>query len=317
MGDPENQFEKLRADLRQWKKSLPAEFKIDTMDPKDSRYRPTFHLYLNYYYAWITMGKVALVTVARTSLRDRTHPSSEPPKIPEQSLSESQSCVKAARKLLLLFETLTKHRKITRFSFTDFQGCSIATIVTLVSGIMERDSGYEGRVTFGLDCLRRMATGNMTAKMGVKFVEAVQTITNEARSKLHDINVASEAQEPPNARPASLSDYDRWAEWFGNLDRPQAQEHDSSLGEGMESEEVVPFRQTSSQSGASNINTMTNWRTANDQFELEEGLLPLAMPMTREFQYPTDEFCSALQNDDPTFLMGLTGLDVLDFSGFT
>jgi hypothetical protein len=33
--------------------------------------------------------------------------------------------------------------------------------------------------------LRKMATGNMTAKLGVKFVEAVQSITNEAAEKLH------------------------------------------------------------------------------------------------------------------------------------
>lgn len=122
-GYVENNSEKWRSDLRQWKKSLPAEFKIDTMDPKDSRYRPTFHLYLNYYYAWITMGKVALVTVARTNLRNRTHPSSELSKPSEYSLSESQSCVKAARKLLLLFETLTKHRKITRFSLRPLVPC--------------------------------------------------------------------------------------------------------------------------------------------------------------------------------------------------
>ncbi|KAK9860309.1 hypothetical protein MYU51_010791 [Penicillium brevicompactum] len=315
-GYVENHSEKWRSDLRQWKKSLPAEFKIDTMDPKDSRYRPTFHLYLNYYYAWITMGKVALVTVARTNLRNRTHPSSESSKPSECSLSESQSCVKAARKLLLLFETLTKHRKITRFSFTDFQGCSIATIVTLVSGIMERDSGYEGRVAFGLDCLRRMATGNMTAKMGVKFVEAVQTITNEARNKLHDKNIAFREPEPQNESPASLSDYDRWAEWFSKLDRPQTQEQRSSLEEAIVSEQAVQFSQMPSESAASNMDTMASWRTANDQFEIEESLLPLAMPMNRDFQYSTDEFCSALQSDDPTFLMGLTGLDVLDFSGF-
>ncbi|KAJ5339137.1 hypothetical protein N7452_005865 [Penicillium brevicompactum] len=315
-GYVENHSEKWRSDLRQWKKSLPAEFKIDTMDPKDSRYRPTFHLYLNYYYAWITMGKVALVTVARTNLRNRTHPSSESSKPSEYSLSESQSCVKGARKLLLLFETLTKHRKITRFSFTDFQGCSIATIVTLVSGIMERDSGYEGRVAFGLDCLRRMATGNMTAKMGVKFVEAVQTITNEARNKLHDINIASREPEPQNESPASLSDYDRWAEWFSKLDRPQTQEQRSSLEEAIVSEQPVQFSQMPSESAASNMDAMASWRTANDQFEIEESLLPLAMPMNRVFQYSTDELCSALQSDDPTFLMGLTGLDVLDFSGF-
>lgn len=259
------------------------------------------------------MGKVALVTVARTRLRRHMYPMSQPPEPKQAILRQSQSCAKAARKLLLLFETVTRNQTITRFSFTDFQGCSIATIVTLVSGITERDSGYSARVMFGLDCLRKMATGNMTAKMGVRFVEAVQTITDEAREKLHRAaSIVTEAQESQPSTSTSVSDYNRWAEWFTNLERSQIQDT-RPVPEGViRPEHDIPLSQ-----GPLNIETISSWRTANEQFGLEENLLSHALPMARELQYPEYDFSSVLQSDDPTFLMGLTGLDLLDFSGLT
>ncbi|KGO43963.1 Transcription factor, fungi [Penicillium expansum] len=303
----------LASDLRQWKKSLPPDFKLDNINPKDSRYRTIFHLYLNYYYAWITMGKVALVTVARTSLRCHMFPTSRPPDPSEATLRQSRYCAKAGRKLLLLFENLTQTRNITRFSFTDFQGCSIATIVTLVAGITERDSGYNARVKFGLDCLRRMATGNTTAKLGVKFVEAVQSITNEAAEKLH--RASSMANETQNVQTSAGSDYNQWAEWLTRLERSQILEQRVIH----EVEPDAPFSHTALHPSQSNQNT-TDWRTAGEQY-ISESSLPqnLAHDSTilREFQSIECDLLSGLQSDDQTFLMGLTGLDVLDFSGFT
>jgi nicotinamidase-related amidase len=286
------------------------------MEPKDSRYRTIFHLYLNYYYAWITMGKVALVTIARTKLRRHMYPLSQPPEPKQAILRQSQSCAKAARKLLLLFETVTRNRMITRFSFTDFQGCSIATIVTLVSGITERDSGYNARVSFGLDCLGKMSTGNMTAKMGVKFVEAVKTITDEAREKLQAAIHVTRTHEPRTSTPASVCDYNRWAEWFTEQERSQIPDQRPPEEENIVTGHDVLSSQTSLQSDVSNIETMSSWRTENEQFGLHENLLQQNLPMVRDVQYPDYDFSSALQNDDATFLMGLTGLDVLDFSGF-
>lgn len=259
------------------------------------------------------MGKVALVTVARTSLRCHMFPTSRPPDPSEATLRQSRYCAKAGRKLLLLFENLTQTRNITRFSFTDFQGCSIATIVTLVAGITERDSGYNARVKFGLDCLRRMATGNTTAKLGVKFVEAVQSITNEAAEKLH--RASSMANETQNVQTSAGSDYNQWAEWLTRLERSQILEQRVIH----EVEPDAPFSHTALHPSQSNQNT-TDWRTAGEQY-ISESSLPqnLAHDSTilREFQSIECDLLSGLQSDDQTFLMGLTGLDVLDFSGFT
>jgi hypothetical protein len=262
------------------------------------------------------MGKVALVTVARTKLRRHISPLSRPLEPKQAILRQSQSCAKAARKLLLLFETVTRNQMITRFSFTDFQGCSIATIVTLVYGITEPDSGYNARVSFGLDCLRKMSTGNMTAKMGVKFVEAVQTITDEAREKVQAASVVNTVQEPQSSTPASACDYNRWAEWFTNQERLQMQDQRLPEEGNITSGHDVSSSQTSLPPDISNVETMSSWRSANEQFPLDENLLPQTLFTTREAQFPDYDFSSVIQNDDATFLMGLTGLDVLDFSGF-
>ncbi|KAB8224562.1 fungal-specific transcription factor domain-containing protein [Aspergillus novoparasiticus] len=166
-GDELALLAKYESDLKEWKRSLPLEFKLEDTDPQDSRYRAVFHLYLNYYYAWITIGKASLISVVRAKLRSCAT-GSQPPQISNVARNLSRSCAKAARKLLGLFETVSMSHKITRFSFTDFQGCSIATIVTLLDGIPERDSGYEARVASGLEHLRQMAIGNATAKIGVR-----------------------------------------------------------------------------------------------------------------------------------------------------
>jgi hypothetical protein len=307
------------SDLRQWKKSLPPDFKIDTMHPKDSRYRTIFHLYLNYYYAWITMGKVALVTVARTSPRSHLQPWSKPSEPSDLIVRQSRSCAKAARKLLLLFENLTSTGNITRFSFTDFQGCSIATIVTLVAGIMERDSGYEARVTFGFDCLRKMATGNITAKMGVKFVEAVQSITNEAAAKIHRASSIHTESTQDAQSSASASEYHQWASWLAEMEPSRTEGQGVIPDRGIEVEPNVPYSNTPLLQ--SNVPNISGWKTPHDPIVSENSLLPQALApgstMAWGIQSTDDDHLSALQNDDPAFLMGLTGFDLLDFSGLT
>lgn len=284
------------------------------MDPKDSRYRTIFHLYLNYYYAWIAIGKVALVTVARTGLRSHMSPSSQPPVPSETTLRKSRSCAKAGRKLLLLFESLTRTRNITRFSFTDFQGCSIATIVTLVAGITERDSGYNVQVAFGLDCLRKMATGNITAKIGVRFVEAVQSITNEAAEKLHQATSASSNSLPGERASVSATRYNQWAEWLIKSERSQILEQQAVH----DAEPETPFPHIVSDLAQLNDNGLA-WRQPSGDLPSESPIPQNpahGSAMSREFHStPEYDFFPELQSDDPNFLMGLTGLDVLDFSG--
>lgn len=290
------------------------------------------------------MGKVALVNAVRMQLQYYFGRDSKAPEIDEVATTLSKSCVKAGTKMLHMFENLTRTGNITRFSFTDFQGCSIATIVVLLGGILERDSGYHARVTFGLDCLRRMAIGNMTAMMGVRFVEALQSIANEAYDKLHQTQTSTGV---PKITDKVTNDYTNWADWLSRADQSESYGDSTASGQHRRAETVMS---TPSQA-ESWTNPATGWGASGQQGRDQPHTQPHAQPHTQIYsnthsqaqlppvasisnmpiaapalpqnsvmmqQAPATEtdFMSAIYNEDQTFLMGLTGLDVLDFSGY-
>ncbi|KAK1635734.1 thiamine repressible genes regulatory protein thi1 [Colletotrichum phormii] len=310
--------------LKAWKKSLPPSLKLQNVDPKSSSYRAVFHLHLNYYFAWIDMGKVSVVTVVRARLQAIFHASAGPSDVPRDVEQSSEACVKAAKKMLELFEGLCRGGNMARFSFTDFQGCSIATIIVLLAGILERDSGYEGRVAFGLDCLRRMSSaGNTTAKMGVRFVEALQSITNEARSKL----VMARRREMSQAQESSSGQaegYGRWAEWLANAEvvgSPSGDESDLEMDQSGQ-----PSASAHGPLTSPDIMLFSPWEEAAALQLQEMSASGFGMPVgegvaadeSTLMPLPTGEEAwlpSFAWNDDQMYLMGLTGMDGLDFMG--
>jgi len=281
------------------------------MSASDFNYRAVSHLYLNYYYAWITVGKVALVTIARKKLKQSDR---DTPDINEKANRLANGCMKAAKKTLQLFENLTRNRKTTRFSFTDFQGCSIAIIVTLVAGIFIRDSGYDTRVEFGLSCLRKMATGNMTAKLGVRFVEAVRSITDEAATKLKRDSLLIRDTSELNIH----SGYSDWAGWLTAQESSARRDYVART-----QANFLPSREDNGRyldpwlgalpapSGGT-----SSWNPEPDTSSIIPGGLNDSESPTASHPLELD-FLSTLHNDDQSFLMGLTGLDALDFSGLT
>jgi hypothetical protein len=306
----------LENQLREWKDSLPETFDLETIPPQDSRYRAVFHIWLNYYYAWIVMGKMSLITVVRMTLRRHLADDLEPCIIDGKAEKLSTACAKASKKLLQLFEDLNQTGYTTRFSFTDFQGCSIATIVTLIAGILDRDPGYERRVRFGLEFLRRMATGNPNAQVGVRFVEALRSISNEAWSKL------SRSRQPPtNTTDEGLqsSAYNEWAEWLSNQEQSQSAINSEAIGDsalGVDQNTHVPTG-----AGAEFWSTgpeAMEWSSRTDAvLEPLMSRLPVSQPHAGEQLDPFETYrLSTTFNDDQPFLMGLTGFDVLDFAGY-
>ncbi|KAF5973344.1 transcriptional regulatory [Fusarium coicis] len=307
----------LENQLREWKDSLPETFDLETIPPQDSRYRAVFHIWLNYYYAWIVMGKMSLITVVRMTLRRHLVDDLEPCIIDDKAEKLSKSCAKASKKLLQLFEDLNQTGYTTRFSFTDFQGCSIATIVTLIAGILDRDPGYERRVRFGLEFLRRMATGNPNAQVGVRFVEALRSISNEAWSKL------SRSRQPPtNTTDEGLqsSAYNEWAEWLSNQEQSQGTSNVEATSDGALGAE----QNTQVPPGGADAEF---WSTGAEDMEWGSRTDPVLEPLMPRLQVPQpqggeqlDPFetyrLSAMYSEDQPFLMGLTGFDVLDFAGY-
>ncbi|KAL4940833.1 fungal-specific transcription factor domain-containing protein [Aspergillus oleicola] len=281
--------------LRQWKRSLPPTLRLDNIIPSASEYRATFHLYLNYYQCFISMGKLAVVSIVQAKLRHAFGRDMKVPQIQEHIEFSARMCMKAARKILILFEKIYQSANLTRFSFSDFQGCSIATVVLLLTRILERECGIERQIEFGFDCLRRMAGGNPAAKMGVRFVEALASITNEALHKLNSTGATActPARENTVEHPRLDSHYHDWAMWLARQ-------------QGLESNQVDladegPMEKDITNVDSAMVDDAPQWWTAETS---DPGPGPTNGTEPNEFL------------DDQTFLMGLTGLDIFTLSEF-
>lgn len=114
--------------------------------------------------------------------------------------------------MLGLLESASNSGNLAPSSFTDFQACSIATIMLVLTGITSRDSDYNAQVAFGLDCLRKMSNMHTAGRMAINFVKALMAIAEEARSKLSIVRGASEAREEGSSELAYIA----WADWFSS-----------------------------------------------------------------------------------------------------
>ncbi|RMY22894.1 hypothetical protein D0867_02416 [Hortaea werneckii] len=315
--------------LKQWKASIPRELRREVTPSDSSNYRAVMHLHLNYYFAWIAMGRVAVVTVARAHVASSLHRDQTPTPLDPAVLTVAHSCIKSARKMLGLFEDLHKTGNITRFSFTDFQGCSIATIVLLVGSLISGEQECRTIASAGLDYLRLMAGKQVTPLKGVRFVEAVQTIVVEASLKAR-ANKEHRAPFAPVTSDPAASDYNQWAEWLQTVQNTEASRaSQGSLAEYPTSRPLSvtqdrPIRQQDLPASLANdLNDATFPVTAS------QSLRPHAQQTTAfhtSFGYdrgsntgdqvfastavPTWEGSNGTDHD---FMMGLTGLSVLDF----
>ncbi|KAJ6442774.1 thiamine repressible regulatory protein thi1 [Purpureocillium lavendulum] len=261
--------------FKSWRASLPAELRI-------------------------ALGKVSVVTTVRLKLRAALLQTANEPAVDERVEALARSCVKAAYKMLSLFEVLYKTTHLVKFSFTDFQGCSIATIVLVLGGILDRDTEYQRRVNFGLDCLRRMAGDNSFARRGVQFVEALRSIADEARTKLRQCQ--SQATPPAEVETTDYkpADYFRWAQWLAttenaHADKPVCEDeasHQDTL-RGLESRGLQMQGSTEWAFG-----TPTSARIAD----------------LSASQEPDPYLPSVLFRDSQLYLTGLTEMDVLNFT---
>jgi hypothetical protein len=266
------------------------------------------------------MGKVSVVTLVRAKLRYFFKQDTQT-QIGQHVESLARSCVKAAKKMLLLFEDLRRTGNLTRFSFTDFQACSIATIVVLLAGILERDSNYDRQVSLGLDCLRVMAEGNMAGNMGVGFVEALQAIANDAAEKLHQTKNPPEPNTTASEQqPTQETDYNGWVTWLANQNQSTEPGHRDSTQQPLPSAVgASPLHQPPTETLPITRPSITGFSSWEGAAALQQLSVPSFGPDGQEPSTPSlssqnADFLSTLYGDDQTFLLGLTGLDVLGFS---
>ncbi|SPJ80727.1 uncharacterized protein FTOL_08836 [Fusarium torulosum] len=318
--DRNERLTSMEDNLKEWKNSLPEGFSLDAIPPSDSRYRAVFHLYLNYYYTRVIMGKASLIKIVRMTLRYHLGQDAQSWIIDDSTEKLARSCKRASKKLLYLFEGLDETSGTTRSAFTYFQACSIATIVSLIAGILERGFGYQRRVDLGLGLLRGMAAGNLTAEMGVKLVESLQSISDEASRKL------SLSRQPfrqsHDEEPLSSSRYNDWTEWLANQRRPQAS--DDALMQGAAA--VQPFVASMTPSiPQTELETAAGLGHDSALSLRALGMLDSLMTSSSvqqplhvlELDLPNSSHSTTENNDDQAILMSLTGLDVSDFAALS
>ncbi|KAF2758089.1 hypothetical protein EJ05DRAFT_376792 [Pseudovirgaria hyperparasitica] len=301
--DPQKYVSGIEHSLKTWKRSLPPSLRLCNAHPKSSNFRAVFHLHLNYHIAWIFMGKLSVLTMIRANLQYDLGRSSTQVHLAEHEERLARACIGSANKILHMFQDMQSTGNLTRFSFTDFQGCSIATVIIILSGMLERNAIYERVAAFGKDCLESMAEGNATARAGVKFVEAVRSIADEAVSRMRQSQRSTSHLE---AMPL-LSDYEHWAQWIQQADNVSS-EHNRP-----QNDSEIP-----AQSPGASQSTVGDRACHTTQNDLILG--PGTIPTEEELIGLNIDCPITVQRDDPTFLMGLTGLDMLDFgsqdSGF-
>lgn len=251
------------------------------------------------------MGKLSLVTIVRDHLRCHFGEKAQTSEITEQAYDLSQSCIKAAQKILQLFEDVRLTGNLTRFSFTDFQGCSISTTIVLLAGILERDASYERHVRFGLDSLRKMAVGNGTATAGVAFVEGLQAIADEAVEKLGRMEHSPSAVPPTS----QATKYAEWAEWLSR------QSQDPSA------EEIQPRQEVDAAAGQHFDVRRSGRYTIFDEANTSQQILvapsSTQLPRSQDRADPdmlydfNPAFLTGQHNEDSMNFMSLTGFDML------
>lgn len=299
-----------RLALKTWKRSLPPELRLENVSAASSSYRATFHLHLNYYFALIAMGKYSIVAEVRAHLRRTLGGATTTCTAELRSSQLSVACVKAAKKMLRLFENICKTGNMTKSSFTDFQGCSIATMVLLIAGIVERDFCYETEVRFGLNCLRSMAGEHLTATTGVAFMEALQSIADEAAEKLRNFKMASRVAISPQGQTVSST------ECINSISRHFASTEGTNDAQPWSSTQVDSVLPGTAMAFG---HTATSTHGTSQHSAQHQGINATwgqqMTPMWAPDAAPAGDPFSLFQFDNEAFLMELTGFDTLGIPG--
>ncbi|OKL61768.1 hypothetical protein UA08_02468 [Talaromyces atroroseus] len=319
-------LEVFKNELHHWQEQLPPTLALENLLSKGQEMkspRAVAHLHQNYHIAWIIMCRIPLLRIVRGRLKRVLVDTSFNEPTDPTTIEHGRLCVRAAKEVLQLFELLWAKERLAPFSFTDFHGCSTATTIILLAGILERDSEYNRWVDFGLASLRFIAAENRMARVGVQCVEHFQAIADEAVMKMQH-----RLRRPPDLVSSETgSGYDSWLQWLaetgqaGPNEEQSGDDNDNDCDdEGENENDKTPSQYDTVESvtgraevhGSSVLQPTTEYMdaissTSHDPDSEAPATLPTMMgwtdaPLTSAY-------------DDP-FILGLTGLDVMNFSNW-
>jgi hypothetical protein len=288
--------EKLQDDLHTWKASLSSDLWLEGVQSSSQGYRALLHLHLNFHFASILLFRSALLFLLRRHLKKLFGRPEDYEQIDDLRLERfSVKCVDAARSIIELFDMLQEAHSLGMFSFTDFQGCSTATVVLLLDCMLHGKQTNTRSVDTGYACLSFMAIGNDYAKTAISYVQELHSIAEEV---LEMSRPTTSSQLNSHDDPGVMA-YEEWARGVtqdpsANLPRTSVSPADDVHPDRLMS---LTYPDVAGPSSLSSDPTLTEDFQYGNTSSLEIGNPAATMPNLI----------------DDAFLFGLTGLDALDF----
>lgn len=190
-------LQQLIGDLERWLLMLPSDLQLHNLNAMDKGYRGKMHLHQNYNHALIILFRSPLIAAARQQLGRKLAPEEDLSNIDPQASALALRCSTAARNMITNFDRFRQAQLLARFSWTDFQGCSTATLVILFHSVIEQDLTHQSMVNSGLGTLRVLAEASKPAQLALNFVQDVKEIIEEAvQRSQHADDVPDNADHP-------------------------------------------------------------------------------------------------------------------------
>ncbi|KAJ6439262.1 Required for meiotic nuclear division protein 1 [Purpureocillium lavendulum] len=189
----ENTITTIRRTLDDWVERLPQQLKLESLSPDMKSFRGAVHLHMNWNQIVIFMGRKSLLRQFRRCL-SRRHDISQAESSPLPALNDEgpitalearliQDCVSAAVKIIHLIDYLWKMGKLARFSFTDYNCCSMATLIIMVHEIAVQQPLYPLYLETAMQAMTHMATGCHNAGQALKLIQHLQRVFAGLKNK--------------------------------------------------------------------------------------------------------------------------------------
>ncbi|WBW73392.1 DNA-binding transcription factor [Schizosaccharomyces osmophilus] len=163
-------IESLRADLNEWKQSLPPFQILENLDPNHPLFRANVHLHMTYDQAIIIMSRPVLLHKMKNAKNS--------PRVNRIN----EDCILAARHLISLVHLLQQHSQLSCYSFFDYNYTFSSALVVLLHCVTEPCQEDDIAMEYAYAALDYMAEGNEPAKNCAKIIRLFDTHLKGIRS---------------------------------------------------------------------------------------------------------------------------------------
>ncbi|CAB16735.1 Transcription factor [Schizosaccharomyces pombe] len=217
--NPINIIESLRADLEEWKRSLPPFQILENLDAEDPLFRANVHLHMTYDQAIIIMSRPVLLHKMKNAKNS--------PRVDRIN----EDCILAARHLISLVHLLQNHSQLSCYSFFDYNYTFSSALVVLLHCVTEPCEEDDIAMQYAYSALDYMAEGNEAAKNCARVIRLFDAHLKGARSDGNG-----------NTSQSGFMAWQRWIAEVSAKDEPEKlmSPYNKSIGGGRNSNSLTP-----------------------------------------------------------------------------